>query len=218
VADLVGFTGGMGAMNTAGLLSGYTPPHGLLASWSGGHTAVAGTATVTGSDVALPAQRSDSGRWSAVAVADEAAPLPERDEAGRPAPVRARNNPTVLVGVGGVAAAVAVIGSLVLWPAPRTTNSATSRPAPVAPALTAPSVPASPTASQAPTLEPTSAAHPRPAAPRARRPVVVPTPGTVSLTETTLPPTEGPESTEPSTTPPPSTEETQPPPSTNERD
>jgi hypothetical protein len=205
----------MGAMNTAGLLSGYTPPHGLLASWSGGHSAVAGTATVTGSGVALPAQRSDSGRWSAVAVADEAAPLPEWEEDEPPAPVRARNNPTVLVGVGGVAAAVAVIGSLLLWPAPRTTNSATSRPAPVAPALIAPSAPASPTASEAPTVEPTSTARARPVATRTRRPVVVPTPEAVSVTETTLPPTEGSAPTEPpSTTPPPSTEETQPPPST----
>ena len=202
IAELVGFTGGMGATNTAGLLSGYTPPHGMPAAWSGGPVAVAPaeTATATGRAVALPSQRSGSGRWSAVA--------PARTGATRAAPaLRARNNPTVLVGAGGLAAAVAVVGTLFLWPSPRITNSATSRPIPAIPVATAP---AEPTAASTVVLtpEPTPTRQTRPAAPRTRRPVVPPV--TESAVGTTPPPTASAEPTEPTTSAPPSSEETVP--------
>jgi hypothetical protein len=200
VAELLGFTGGMGATNTAGLLSGYTPPHGMPTTWSGGGpVAVApaetetGTGTATGKAVALPSQRASSGRWSAVAP----------EAVGRPtaAPaLRARNNPAVLVGVGGLAAAVAVVGTLFLWPAPRITNSATSRPIPAVPVATAAVEPTAAT-TVALTPEPPPTPRPRPAAPRPRRAVVPPVTVAPSVTETPSA-TASPEPTEPTTSVP----------------
>ena len=66
LAALGGFTGTLGATNTAGLLSGYTPPSGLAAS--GQATALV---TEAGEQLALPMQRSGSGRWAAVPDVDE---------------------------------------------------------------------------------------------------------------------------------------------------
>jgi hypothetical protein len=210
VADLVGFTGGMGATNTAGLLSGYTPPHGTPALWSGGHAgqagaAPAGTTTPTGGPVALPAQRSGSGRWAAVAPDDR--DVPAADDDVPVAVLRARTNPTVLIGAGGLAAAVAVVATLFLWPAPRTTNTAT-RPVVAVPAATA--EPSAPMVPLTPTAEPTPTRRPRPAVPRTRRPVVPPVTASPSASDTTPPPTDSTEPTEPTTSPPPSTEPTEP--------
>ena len=73
--------------------------------------------------------------------------------------------------IGGAAAAVAVVSTLFLWPAPRTTNSAISRPAPLVPAVTAP---AEPTAELTPTPTLATTHRPRPAPPRTRRAVVPP--------------------------------------------
>ena len=211
VAELVGFTGGMGATNTAGLLSGYTPPHGMPSAWAGGRVALApaedATVASSGDAVALPSQRSSSGRWSTVAPAP--ADLP-----AAPA-LRARNNPTVLVGAGGLAAAVVVVSTLFLWPAPRITNSATSRPVVPVPVATAPAEPtAAPTVAVTP--EPTPTPRPRPATPRTRRPVVPPVTVPESAALTTPPPTEGTEPAEPTTSLPPSTEEN--PPTSAEQD
>ena len=110
-----------------------------------------------GEQLALPTQRSGSGRWAAVPDLDEADEL-EADLAPTPARLAARS-PTALVTIGGAAAAVAVIATLFLWPAPRTTNSAISRPAPLVPALTSPAEPTSdltltPTATPTPTPRP----------------------------------------------------------------
>ena len=177
LAALGGFTGTLGATNTAGLLSGYTPPSGLPLSGQA-------TALVTDSaQVALPTQRSGSGRWAAVpdlAEADELEPAA--------APVRERErSPAALVSIGGAAAAVAVVASLFLWPAPRATNSAVSRPVPLVPAVT---TPAAPTAE--PTLTPTpTTTRPRPAPTRTRRPAAPP-----PAVETTPAPTEPTEPTE----------------------
>jgi hypothetical protein len=129
---LGGFTGTLGATNTAGLLSGYTPPSGLPLSATGGQA----TALVTEADelLALPTQRSGSGRWAAVedfAEADERA-----SHVVYAAPVERGRGPVALVSIGGAAAAVAVVATLFLWPAPRTTNSAVSRSVPLVPALT----------------------------------------------------------------------------------
>ena len=212
VAELLGFTGGMGATNTAGLLSGYTPPQGMPAAWSGsgGPVAIAPAetateitpGTATGRAVALPSQRSSSGRWSPVA------PLPADLPATAHA-LRARNNPTVLVGAGGLAAAVAVVGTLLLWPAPRITNSATSRPIPAVPVAAAPAEPtAAPTVALTP--EPTPTRRARPATPRTRRTVVPQATAPESATDTTPPPTGSAEPTEPTTSVPPSTEPTAP--------
>jgi hypothetical protein len=211
-ADLAGFTGGMGATNTAGLLSGYTPPRGTPAGWDGDRAAPrpAGTATATGGAAALPSQRSGSGRWDAVAPAPDqapAGPVPARPVG--PAALRARNNPTVLVGAGGLAAAVAVVGALLLWPAPRIANSATSRPVPVVPVATAPAPVPATTASPTPTVEPTPTLRARPAAPRTRRPVVPAATTTAPATETdgaTAPPTESNEPAEPPSSAPTSPE------------
>jgi hypothetical protein len=200
----------MGATNTAGLLSGYTPPHGTPALWSGGQAgqagaAPAGTTTTTGGPVALPAQRSGSGRWAAVAPEDR--DVPAADDDAPVAVLRARTNPTVLVGAGGLAAAVAVAATLFLWPAPRTTNTAT-RPVAAVPAVTA--EPSAPTVPLTPTAEPTPTRRPRPAVPRTRRPVVPPVTASPSASDTTPPPTDSTEPTEPTTSPPPSTEPTEP--------
>ena len=173
IAALGGFTGTLGATNTAGLLSGYTPPSGLATT--GQATALV---TEAGEKLALPTQRSGSGRWAAVPDLDEADEL-EADLAPTPARL-AERSPAALVTIGGTAAAVAVIATLFLWPAPRTTNSAISRPAPLVPALTSPAEPTSdltltPTATPTPTPRPrTPARTRRPAAPpwssRRRRP------------------------------------------------
>ena len=209
VAELLGFTGGMGATNTAGLLSGYTPPQGMPAAWSGGPVAIAPaetgtrTGTATGRAVALPRQRASSGRWSAVA--------PAPDELRAPAPaLRARNNPTVLVGAGGLVAAVAVVGTLFLWPAPRVTNSATSRPIPVAPVATAPAEPTA-AATVVLTPEPTPVPRARPAPPRTRRPAVPPPLIAPESASVTASPAGSAEPTEPTSTLPPSTDVTAPP-------
>ena len=193
---LGGFSGTFGATNTAGLLSGYTPPSGLPLSATGSQA----TALVTETDepVMLPTQRSGSGRWAAVAeaaedytedYAEEYAP-----EAAPAAAVDRGRSPAALVSIGGAAAAVAVIATLFLWPAPRTTNSAVSRPAPLVPALTAPALPTvelTPT----PTLTPTTH-RPRPAPTRTRR-AAAPVPPPVPVVETTPAPSE---SVDPSTT------------------
>lgn len=196
---LGGFTGAYGATNTAGLLSGYTPPSGLPAS--GQATALA---TEADEQLVLPAQRSGSGQWAAVPnPADTDAPAP----AAAPAP-RREPSPAALASVGGVAAAVAVVATLFLWPAPRTTNSAISRPAPLVPAVTAPPAPtAEPTVQ--PTLTPTTV-RPRSALTRTRRPAAQP------AVESTPAPTEPTEA--PTTSEPPSSEPTVPPSSTDEPD
>ncbi len=212
--DPDGFLGGMGATNTAGLLSGYTPPHGV--SWPSGQVAVAVPDTAAGRDVDLPAQRSESGRWHATAPGG---PVPGRTAPGEavpgdavpagasaaPAP-RTRNDPVVLVGAGGLAAVVAVVATLFLWPGPRTTDTAASRPlpaAPVAPVATAsvlPTTEPAPTSSVVPT---TTTVRPRPARTRRPAPPVTEPPSVV----TTPPaPTESSDTPEPTTSPP-STEE-----------
>ena len=155
LAALGGFTGTLGATNTAGLLSGYTPPSGLALSATGSRA----TALIVETDesLALPAQRNGSGRWVAVSD-DEEADEREPDAAPAPAVERVRS-PAALVSIGGAAAAVAVVSTLFLWPAPRTTNSAISRPAPLVPAVTAP---AEPTAELTPTPTLTTSHRPRP--------------------------------------------------------
>ncbi len=202
LAALGGFTGTLGATNTAGLLSGYTPPSGLALSATGSRA----TALVVESDdlLALPAQRNGSGRWAAVSDDDEADER-ERDAAPAPAVERGRS-PAALVSIGGAAAAVAVVSTLFLWPAPRTTNSAISRPAPLVPAVSAP---AEPTAELTPTPTLTTTHRPRPAPPRIRRaapPVVETTPAASVSTEPTTPT----ESTSPSASEPPASESTTP--------
>lgn len=189
LAALGGFTGTLGATNTAGLLSGYTPASGLPLPGQA-------TTLVTDADVeqvVLPAQRSGSGRWAA--VPDTAGAAAEERE---PAVARGRErSPAALVSVGGAAAALAVVTSLLLWPAPRTTNSATSRPVPLVPAVTAPAEP-----SVQPTLTPTpTPTTTRPRTARTRRPAAPP-----PVVETTPAPSEPTEPTEPPTTsePPPS--------------
>ena len=198
LADLVGFTGGMGATNTAGLLSGYTPPHGTPSAWSATPLA---TATAVDDPVALPDQRSGSGRWGAVAPALPAV----GHDAGRPAPappLRPHQNPVVLVAGGGIAAALAVVGTLLLWPAPRTTDTAAVRPVSAVPVVVGPSV--EPSFSPAPTAEPvvTHRPAPRPAAPRTRRPAAPPV--TASAPETTPAPSASVEPSEPPASEPPS--------------
>ena len=174
LAALGGFTGTLGATNTAGLLSGYTPPSGLGLSATGSRA----TALIVETDepLALPVQRNGSGRWVAVSD-DEEADEREPDAAPAPAVERVRS-PAALVSIGGAAAAVAVVSTLFLWPAPRTTNSAISRPAPLVPAVTAP---AEPTAELTPTPTLTTTHRPRPAPPRTRRAAVPP------VVETTTP-------------------------------
>ena len=140
----------------------------------------------------LPTQRSGSGRWAAVAEAAEDYTEDYAEEyAPEAAPAAAGDrgrSPAALVSIGGAAAAVAVIATLFLWPAPRTTNSAVSRPAPLVPALTAPALPTvelTPT----PTLTPTTH-RPRPAPTRARRaaaPVPPPVPVPVPVETTPAP-------------------------------
>jgi hypothetical protein len=221
--DPDGFLGGMGATNTAGLLSGYTPPHGVPS----GQVAVAVPDTAADRSVDLPAQRSESGRWHATAPGGTApgdtapggttpggttpggstAPgegVPAGASAA-PAP-RTRNDPAVLVGAGGLAAVVAVVATLFLWPGPRTTDTAASRPlpaAPVAPVATAsvlPTTEPAPTSSVVPT---TTTVRPRPARTRRPAPPVTEPPSVV----TTPPaPTESSDTPEPTTSPP-STEE-----------
>ncbi|MBL8926658.1 MAG: hypothetical protein JNM77_10505 [Pseudonocardia sp.] len=184
LAALGGFTGTLGATNTAGLLSGYTPPSGLALSATGsGATALI---VETDEPLAPPAQRNGSGRRVALSDDEEA---DEREPVAAPAPVAERvRSPAALVSIGGAAAAVAVVSTLFLWPAPRTTNSAISRPAPLVPAVTAP---AEPTTELTPTPTPTTTHRPRPAPPRTRR-VVSP------VVETTTPAASV--STEPTTT------------------
>jgi hypothetical protein len=202
IAALGGFTGTLGATNTAGLLSGYTPPSGLAAS--GQATAL----VVDAGELALPTQRSGSGRWAAVAEAADEELEPEAAPTRRP-----ERNPVALVSIGGAAAAVAVIATLFLWPAPRTTNSAISRPIPLVPAVTSPTAPTAeltPTATATPTTT-----RPRPAPARARRPVPPP-----PAVETTPAPSESTEPTEPSasSSAPPSSESTAPPTTTEQPD
>ena len=136
LAALGGFTGTLGATNTAGLLSGYTPPSGLALSATGGRA----TALIVETDepLAVPLQRNGSGRWATGRDDEEA----DRAPTGRaPAPRRRAGlaEPGRVVcsaawphggGCGGVDA-------LSSWPAPRTTDSAISRPAPLVPALAA---------------------------------------------------------------------------------
>ena len=90
LAALGGFTGTLGATNTAGLLSGYTPPSGLATT--GQATAVV---TDAGELLALPMQRSGSGRWAAVPDVDDADEL-EPDPAPTPARLPERS-PAALV-------------------------------------------------------------------------------------------------------------------------
>ena len=144
--DQIRFIAGLGATNTAGLLSGYTPAHGTPA---------------------VPAD---------VAAAE---PAPPPQVAGR--------DPVVLVSAGGLAAAVAVVGTIFLWPAPGTTDSATIRPlVPVAP-VAAPSEPVTP--SVTPTVVEPSAQPRRTRDPqRIRRPPVAPTPSVVPTVPPTVPP------------------------------
>jgi hypothetical protein len=202
IAALGGFTGTLGATNTAGLLSGYTPPSGLPTS--GQATALA---TKADEQLALPAQRSGSGRWAAVPDVDEAAVL----EPDAPPMGRREHSPAALVSIGAAAAAVAVIAMLFLWPAPRTTNSAGSRPVPLVPALTSQAEPTEePTISSAPA--PTTTPRPRPAATRTRRaavppPVVETTPAPSVTTSPTEPPTTSEPPPSESTTAPTTTEE-----------
>ena len=202
LAALGGFTGTLGATNTAGLLSGYTPPSGLALSATGSRA----TALIVETDepLAVPLQRNGSGRWVTVSD-DEEADEREPDAAPAPAVERVRS-PAALVSIGGVAAAVAVVSTLFLWPAPRTTNSAISRPAPLVPAVTAP---AGPTAELTPTPTLTTTHRPRPAPLRPRR-VAVPSP---SVVETTPTPTESvdPSASETISTPPSESESTAPP-------
>ena len=178
-----GFAGG--AMNTAGLLSGYTPARGTAAAWSDEPP----TALVTADPPT---------RLAASGTAGGVAPRPRRD-------------PAVLVGLGGVAAAMAVVGTVFLWPAPRTTNSAVSRPlTPAAPVVTAVEPEPTTSLSITTTVEPTPTRRARPAAPvRTRRTLVEPTP--VPVAETTVPPSVTPEPTVPTTTSAPP-ESTAPPP------
>ena len=202
LAALGGFTGTLGATNTAGLLSGYTPPSGLALSATGSRA----TALIVETDepLAVPLQRNGSGRWVTVSD-DEEADEREPDAAPAPAVERVRS-PAALVSIGGAAAAVAVVSTLFLWPAPRTTNSAISRPAPLVPAMTAP---AEPTAELTPTPTLTTTHRPRPAPLRPRR-VAVPSP---SVVETTPTPTESvdPSASETISTPPSESESTAPP-------
>ncbi|MDT0351229.1 Hsp70 family protein [Pseudonocardia charpentierae] len=201
---LGGFSGTFGATNTAGLLSGYTPPSGLPLS----ATESQATALVTETDepVMLPTQRSGSGRWAAVADAAEDYAEEYASEAAPAAAVRRGRSPAALVSIGGAAAAVAVIATLFLWPAPRTTNSAVSRPAPLVPAFIAPALPTvelTPT----PTLTPTTH-RPRPAPTRTRR-AAAPVPPPV--VETTPAPSESVEPSPTGTTSAPPSESTTPP-------
>ncbi len=214
--DADGFLGGMGATNTAGLLSGYPPPHGV--SWPSGQVAVAVPGTAVDGAVDLPAQRSDSGRWHAAApggtltggtvsggtvtggaVIGDAVPA-GAVRVGAPAALRARNDPAVLVGAGGLAAAVAVVATLLLWPAPRTTDTAASRPVPVAPVATASVLPTTEPA-PTPSVAPTTTVRPRPVPTRVRRPAP-PVTEPPSVVATTPPPTESSDPTEPTTAPP----------------
>ena len=205
IAGLGGFTGTLGATNTAGLLSGYTPPSGLATT--GQATALV---TEAGEKLALPTQRSGSGRWAAVPDLDEADEL-EADLAPTPARLAARS-PTALVTIGGTAAAVAVIATLFLWPAPRTTNSAISRPAPLVPALTSPAEPTSDL-----TLTPTATPTPTP---RPRTPARTRRPAGPLVVETTPAPSVTTEPTEPTatTSEPPPSESTAPPTTTDKPD
>ena len=205
IAALGGFTGTLGATNTAGLLSGYTPPSGLATT--GQATALV---TEAGEKLALPTQRSGSGRWAAVPDVDEADEL-EADLAPTPARLAARS-PTALVTIGGAAAAVAVIATLFLWPAPRTTNSAISRPAPLVPALTSPAEPTSDL-----TLTPTATPTPTP---RPRTPARTRRPAAPLVVETTPAPSVTTEPTEPTatTSEPPPSESTAPPTTTDKPD
>ena len=205
IAGLGGFTGTLGATNTAGLLSGYTPPSGLATT--GQATALV---TEAGEKLALPTQRSGSGRWAAVPDLDEADEL-EADLAPTPARLAARS-PTALVTIGGTAAAVAVIATLFLWPAPRTTNSAISRPAPLVPALTSPAEPTSDL-----TLTPTATPTPTP---RPRTPARTRRPAAPLVVETTPAPSVTTEPTEPTatTSEPPPSESTAPPTTTDKPD
>ena len=145
--DQIRFIAGLGATNTAGLLSGYTPAHGTPA---------------------VPAE---------VAASE---PVPPAQVAGR--------DPVVLVSAGGLAAALAVVGTIFLWPAPGTADSATIRPlVPVAP-VAAPSEPAV-TPSVTPTVDEPSAQPRRTRDPqRIRRPAVAPTPSVVPTVPPTVPP------------------------------
>jgi len=207
IAALGGFTGTLGATNTAGLLSGYTPPSGL---------ATAGRATalvVEAGELALPTQRSGSGRWAAVADAADADLEPDAVPLQRRGRER---SPAALVSIGGAAAAVAVVATLFLWPAPRTTNSAVSRPAPLVPAFTSP-VQQTPELTPTPTAAPTTTHRPRPTPARTRRTAV---PAPAPVVETTPAPSGSVEPTEPpgTTSEPPPSESTVPPTSTSKPD
>jgi hypothetical protein len=203
IAALGGFTGTLGATNTAGLLSGYTPPSGLAASGQA-------TALVVddGERLALPTQRSGSGRWAAVADAADEEFEPDAELASASRPDR---SPAALVSIGGAAAAVAVVATLFLWPAPRTTNSAISRPVPLVPAVAGP---AAPTAdlTPTPTAAPTTT-RPRPAPARARRAAAPPPAETTPAPSVTSEPTEPATSSEP-----PPSESTAPPTTTKKPD
>jgi hypothetical protein len=184
IAALGGFTGTLGATNTAGLLSGYTPPGGLATSGQA-------TALVV-EQLVLPTQRSESGRWAAVTDGAEAEES-EPDATRTPTPFgRRARSPATLVSIGGAATAVAVVATLFLWPAPGTTNSAISRPVPLVPAVASP---AAPTAdlTPTPTATPTTT-RARPAPARTRRAAA---PSLVA--ETTPAPSVSTEPTEPTT-------------------
>jgi hypothetical protein len=116
----------------------------------------------------------------------------------------------VLISVGGVAAAVAVVGTLFLWPAPRTTNSAASRPAPGAPAAAAPVEPTPSVGElEIATIDPTPTRRVHSVTPRVRR-SVAPDPPSASAPETTPAPTASTEAPASTTAPPPSASETAP--------
>jgi hypothetical protein len=198
IAALGGFTGTLGATNTAGLLSGYTPPSGLAASGQATALAV--------EQLALPTQRSGSGRWAAVADGEEAEE--SVPDATPTLPGRRERGPAALVSIGGAATAVAVVATLFLWPAPRTTNNAISRPVPLVPAVASPAAPTvdlTPT----PTATPTTT-RARSAPTRARRAVAQPVAETTPAPSVTSEPTEPTASSEPppseSTAPPTTTE------------
>jgi hypothetical protein len=166
--------------------------------------------TEAGEQLALPMQRNGSGRWAAVPDVDEADEF-EPDRAPAPAR-RPERSPAALVSIGGAAAAVAVIATLFLWPAPRTTNSAISRSTPLVPALTSPAEPTS-DLTLTPTATPTPTPRPRPPA-RARRQaapqVAQTTPALSVITEPTEPTA--------ATSEPPPSESTAPPTTTEKPD
>ncbi|MFP5072099.1 Hsp70 family protein [Pseudonocardia nantongensis] len=119
---------------------------------------------------------------------DATAVSPHRQPAGR--------SPALLIGAGGVVAALAVVGAMVFWPTERTAGNAT------------PELPAMPTTSEAPPTTETSAPETRtPETTRERT-------STPRTTSEVVPPPPPPPPVETPTTPPPSTSSDDPPPTT----